>query len=79
MNARYRKQMRLRSRHYRRGHTPWCHCPEPRQRMLLAFRRWQKSGRALPTRTLQPRMALSINRSGKPERVLTRAESEGAS
>lgn len=34
MNARYRKQMRLKSRHVRRGHpssarNPWgCRCPE---------------------------------------------------
>ncbi|MEV5957264.1 hypothetical protein AB0M11_26445 [Streptomyces sp. NPDC051987] len=53
MNARYRKQMRLRSRHARRGHTPWCRCPEPQQRALIAFRRWKASGRPLPTRTVR--------------------------
>jgi hypothetical protein len=39
MNERYRKQRRLRSRHARRGHTPWCRCPEEITRMLLAVRR----------------------------------------
>ena len=71
MNPRYRKQMRLRSRHARRGHTSRCNCPEVWQRTLLRFRRWQQSGRPLPTRTLRPRWTTNVNRTGKPERVLT--------
>lgn len=39
MNQRYRKVMRLRSRHHRRGHTPWCSCPEMLQAMYLAINR----------------------------------------
>lgn len=45
MNERYRKQMRLRSRHSRRGHAPWCRCPEEITRILLFigrhFGRWK--------------------------------------
>lgn len=56
MNARYRKQMRLRSRHAMRGHTPWCHCLEIRQGIHLALIKWMQedpfswSGGALPHR-----------------------------
>lgn len=53
MNPRYRKQTRLRSRHHRRGHTPWCRCWEPLQRLVIAVRRRLDSGRPLPTRTVR--------------------------
>lgn len=86
MNPHYRKAMRLRSRHARRGHTSWCNCPEAWQRTLLVFRRWQQSGRPLPTRTLRsmdrggllpPGVMLAVNRTGKPERVIGPTEQEG--
>lgn len=45
MNARYRKQMRLKSRHARRGHTARCVCPEEVERLRLficrRFGRWK--------------------------------------
>lgn len=39
MNQRYRKVMRLRSRHARRGHTPWCNCPEMWQALRQSIQR----------------------------------------
>lgn len=40
MNKRYRKARRLRTRHYRNGHTPWCRCPEPWQDFLIQLCWW---------------------------------------
>lgn len=55
MNPRYRKQRRLRSRHTRRGHTPWCQCPEYWDRLVLALRRWQREHNSLPRRRVRYR------------------------
>lgn len=40
--AAYRKARRLQTRHARRGHAPWCFCPEVRQAMSLAIKRRQR-------------------------------------
>lgn len=53
MNERYRKQMRLKSRHHRRGHTPFCNCPEMWQALALAMRRRLSSGVPLARRTVR--------------------------
>lgn len=53
MNSRYRKQVRLRSRHARRGHKPWCNCPERYDRLLLALRRRKAEHKPLPRRTVR--------------------------
>lgn len=55
MNQCYRKQMRLRSRHARIGHTPVCRCPEVMDRILMKLRRYQRRHGKLPTRTLANR------------------------
>lgn len=52
VNARYRKVRRLQSRHYRRGHTVFCRCPEPFQSAVADLRRRLDSGRPLPRRTI---------------------------
>lgn len=40
MNKKYRKQMRLKSRHHRRGHSfQFCKCPELWQNIMLALER----------------------------------------
>lgn len=53
MNARYRKARRLKSRHHRRGHTPWCQCPELWQSFAISLQRWIDSGRPLPRVTVR--------------------------
>lgn len=53
MNKRYRKQMRLKSRHQRRGHTPFCRCPELWQALALALKRRMDSGVPLARRSLR--------------------------
>lgn len=40
VNPRYRKQMRLRSHHYRRGHSSFCCCPEAWQPQKEAWERF---------------------------------------
>lgn len=57
MNARYRKQQRLRTRHARRGHSRVvpCNCPEQYDRLLLALRRWKAEHKPLPRRTVRTR------------------------
>ncbi|WP_432112794.1 hypothetical protein [Streptomyces sp. S1] len=64
MNARYRKAMRLKSRHARRGHTPWCRCPELWQGFALALQRkcredfggdWKLFWASFPVHRLPPR------------------------
>lgn len=55
MNTRYRKQMRLRSRHYRQGHTQFCKCWEQWQNFGLALKRWKESGKPLPVRKVRMR------------------------
>lgn len=52
MNARYRKAMRLKSRHRRRGHTPWCQCLEMRQALAIGLGRLFASGQPLAHRTV---------------------------
>lgn len=53
MNERYRKQMRLKSRHYRQGHTQFCKCREFWQKGLLAIKKRMESGEPLPVRRLR--------------------------
>lgn len=55
MNARYRKRQRLRSRHARRGHKPWCNCPEQWARTFRALNRYRQTHGELPTRTVHTR------------------------
>lgn len=55
MNKRYRKQMRLRSRHYRQGHTQFCKCWEFWQKGVLAIKRHMESGKPLPVRKVRMR------------------------
>lgn len=55
MNKRYRKQRRLRSRHYRQGHSQFCKCWELWQNFGLALKRRMESGEPLPVRKLRPR------------------------
>lgn len=53
MNKRYRKVMRLRSRHYRQGHSLFCRCWEPWQNFGLALKKRFESGEPLPRRWVQ--------------------------
>lgn len=55
VNERYRKQMRLRSRHFRKGHTPFCKCREPWQMVGIKLRRQIESGEPLPVRKIRLR------------------------
>jgi hypothetical protein len=55
MNARYRKQMRLKSRHYRQGHNQFCKCWELWQNFGLALKRRIESGQPLPRRRVRMR------------------------
>lgn len=55
MNGRYRKQMRLRSRHYRQGHHQFCKCWELWQNFGLALKRRFESGEPLPVRRIRRR------------------------
>lgn len=55
MNKRYRKQMRLRSRHYRQGHNQFCKCWELWQNFGLALKRRLESGEPLPRRRVRMR------------------------
>lgn len=55
MNKRYRKQMRLKSGHYRRGHNQFCKCRELWQSVGLALKRRMESGDPLPVRRVRPR------------------------
>lgn len=55
MNKRYRKQMRLKSRHYRQGHTPFCKCWEVWQSFGLALKRYKESGKPWPVRRVRMR------------------------
>lgn len=52
MNARYRKQMRLRSRHARHGHIRpgWCacNCPEENDRVLYLLAAWKRKHGPFP-------------------------------
>lgn len=57
MNKRYRKQMRLKSRHYRQGHGQFCKCWELWQSFGLALKRRLESGEPLPRRRLPRRSA----------------------
>lgn len=57
MNKRYRKQMRLKSRHYRQGHGQFCKCWELWQGFGLALKRRLESGEPLPRRRLPRRSA----------------------
>lgn len=53
MNKRYRKVMRLKSRHYRRGHQWYCVCPEAVQSMMLAMKKRIESGEPLARRIIR--------------------------
>jgi hypothetical protein len=56
MNRRYRKTMRLRSRHYRRGHTPWCNCPEVWHAFWMGWKHSREAGWPPPIRKMPPRL-----------------------
>lgn len=53
VNDRYRKRMRLTSRHFRKGHTPFCKCREPWQMVGIKLRRQIESGEPLPVRKVR--------------------------
>lgn len=53
MNKRYRKVMRLRSRHYRQGHHQFCKCWELWQNFGLALKRRIESGEPLTRRRVR--------------------------
>ncbi len=53
VNKRYRKQMRLKSRHYRQGHNRFCKCWELWQNFALAIKRRMESGEPLPRRRVR--------------------------
>ncbi len=55
MNKRYRKAMRLKSRHYRQGHNQFCKCWELWQNFGLALKRRLESGEPLPRRRVRMR------------------------
>ena len=55
MNGRHRKQMRLKSRHYRKGHTQFCKCWEFWQKDALAIKKRMESGEPLPRRRVRVR------------------------
>lgn len=57
MNERYRKQMRLKSRHYRQGHHQFCKCFELWQKVGLAIKKYLDSGKPMPV--LRVRMRTS--------------------
>ena len=53
VNARYRKRMRLKSRHYRQGHNQFCKCWELWQNVGLALKKRIESGGPLPRRRVR--------------------------
>ncbi len=66
VNRRYRKQMRLRSQHYRRGHTPFCKCWEPWQMLGIRLKRRIDSGVPLPVRKVRLRPSSTSRDPGAP-------------